>query len=231
MRDIMGLNKALQTIRGELVNNVAKLGELDNDIQREKEKLVRADDENLGLEIKERIQSRLKDLQIERSARLEVIGIGREKLKTQVNRIRETIQKVLHEDTTLAERLKTLFREQGITIASLLTALGFIISTVVMAVTGGGGGSTPPPPAPPPPPTDPKDLKSWVKKQLSHISDLLKRLAVKAADALPGIIGSVVSWLIKTAAGVVGFMAENVWVFLVTVGGLLIGYLMKQIKK
>ena len=35
LREIRGLDKALQTIRGELVNNLAKLTELDNHITRE----------------------------------------------------------------------------------------------------------------------------------------------------------------------------------------------------
>ena len=38
------------------------------------------------------------------------------------NRIKDTINKILKEDTTLGERIKTLFREQGITIVSVLTA-------------------------------------------------------------------------------------------------------------
>ena len=54
--------------------------------------------------------------------------------------------------TTLAERIRTLFREQGITIASILTAIGMAISTLVLALTGGGGG-TPPSPPPSHPPT------------------------------------------------------------------------------
>ena len=37
------------------------------------------------------------------------------------------INKVLKEDTTLGERLKTLFREQGITIVSILTAIGMML--------------------------------------------------------------------------------------------------------
>ena len=45
----------------------------------------------------------------------------------------------------MAERIRTLFREQGITILSILTALSMTISTIVIAITGvfgeGGGGS------------------------------------------------------------------------------------------
>ena len=66
-------------------------------------------------------------MESERSARLEVINVNRDKIRGQVNRIKDTIHKILNEDTTLGERIKTLFREQGITIVSVLTAFGMII--------------------------------------------------------------------------------------------------------
>ena len=48
---------------------------------------------------------------------------------------------VLDKNTSLAERIRTLFREQGITIFSILTALSMTISTIVLAITGAFGGS------------------------------------------------------------------------------------------
>ena len=213
MREIMALNESLQSIRGELINNLAKLSELDEHINREKQKLVEADDGNLGQDIKDIIQQRLNDLQIERAARLEVLSDGREKLRSQVNRIRETIQRVLYENTTLAERIRTLFKEQGVTIASVITALGFAISTLVLALTGtgggGGGGHLPPD-------------KNWVRKQLDHIKQLLKKLGEKALVALPGILGSIVSWIFSTASKVVGVMAEHLWALMVFVVALIL---------
>ena len=41
----------------------------------------------------------------------------------------------------LAERICTLFKEQGITIFSILTGLSMTISTFVLAITGVFGGS------------------------------------------------------------------------------------------
>ena len=64
-----------------------------------------------------------------------------EPLCSKISWIRETFHQILNEDTTLAERIHTLFREQGITIASILTALGMTISTLVLALTGGSGGT------------------------------------------------------------------------------------------
>ena len=52
----------------------------------------------------------------------------------------ETIAKVLDKYTSLGEKIRTLFREQGITIASILTAIGMAIGVLVEALLPGGGG-------------------------------------------------------------------------------------------
>ena len=65
------------------------------------------------------------------------IVILKDKFSSQITQIKELISKLLDEDTALGEGIKTLFKEQGITIASILTALGFIISTIVEAVIPG----------------------------------------------------------------------------------------------
>ena len=139
LREIRGLDKALQTIRGELTNNLAKLTELDDHIALEKRKLDEADAGGVDELIRRRIAERLRDLQDERSARLEAASASKDALRSQISRIRETIGRVLNEDTTLAERVRTLFREQGVTLVSILTAVGMAISTLVLALTGGGG--------------------------------------------------------------------------------------------
>ena len=97
LRELQGLDKALQRTRGELTNNLSKLTELDKDITRQKQKLHEAEDET----IKRDIRSRLKHLEDERAARLEAASANKEKLRGQINRIKETINKVLKEDTTL----------------------------------------------------------------------------------------------------------------------------------
>ena len=86
----------------------------------------------------------------------------------------------------LAERICTLFKEQGITIFSILTGLSMTISTFVLAITGvfggsGGGGGAGGTPS--------KD-KGTLKKWLDRLADALKRLAGKAVEALPAIVGS-----------------------------------------
>ena len=129
---------------------------------------------------------------------------------------------VLNEDTTLAERVRTLFREQGVTLVSILTAVGMAISTLVLALTRSvGGGGTVTPPSPPPAPSDKGGLREWPKKTLQALGRVLAKLAGKAAAALPGIIGSIVSGLLGTLGKAAGWLAEHVWALAVAVGGLL----------
>ena len=105
LRELQGIDKALQSIRGELVNNLAKLTDTDKDIAKEKRKLGEAEDEISKKDIK----ARLKNLEDEKAARLEAASANKEVLRGQIIRIKETINKVLKEDTTLGERLRTLF--------------------------------------------------------------------------------------------------------------------------
>ena len=55
---------------------------------------------------------------------------------------KETITKVLDKDTSLAEKIQMLFGEQGITIASILTAIAKAIGVLIEALMPGSGGGT-----------------------------------------------------------------------------------------
>ena len=123
----------------------------------------------------------------------------------------------------MAERIHTLFREQGITIFSILTALSMTISTIVFAITGvfeegGAGGS---------PPKDEGVLKKW----LDRLADALKRLAGKAVEALPAIVGSLVAAILSFLGKAVGFVAEHTWALIVFVAGLIGVWLMQRVSK
>ena len=53
----------------------------------------------------------------------------------QIYQIRESITKLLDKETgTLGERIGTLFKEQGITIVSILTAVGMAIGVLIEAL-------------------------------------------------------------------------------------------------
>ena len=57
-------------------------------------------------------------------------------------KIKQTLEEVLNQNASLAERIRTIFREQGITIFPILTALSISISTIVLDITGAFGGGS-----------------------------------------------------------------------------------------
>ena len=222
MREFLGIDAALQRIKGEIVNNTSKITEIDRHIKREQDKLKEVDisDENQ----KSRIKDRLKKLYDERNVRLEISSQYRDELATQVARIKQTIEKIADPYLSLREKLQILFREQGITIAAIITAIGMIISTIVVAVTGSGaGGGGTGGKASGKPPKDKNKLKKWVKDVLQRLANALKRLAGKAAAALPGIIGSIIGAVLNYLSKAVGFFAKNTWAVIVFITGI-IGY-------
>ena len=91
--------------------------------------------------MKEDITKRIADLNEDLKVRQESIDLLKGRLKNQITSFKETIAKVLDKDTLLAEKIRTLFREQGITIASILTAIGMAIGVLVEALLPGGGGA------------------------------------------------------------------------------------------
>ena len=60
-----------------------------------------------------------------------------------------------------------------------------------------------------PPPKDEKGLKEWVRNKLKALALLLGKLGMKAAEALPGIIGGIISWILNRAKDVVGWVSQT----------------------
>ena len=72
-----------------------------------------------------------------------------------------------------------------------------------------------------PPPKDEKGLKEWIKNKLKALSLLPGSLSVKPSEAMPGIIGVILSWIFNKAADTVGWVSQNLWALVVGIGGLL----------
>ena len=107
----------------------------------------------------------------EKQARLEILSQNQKDLQPQVARVKQIIEKVLDKYTSLLKRIRTLLKEQGITIFSALTTLSITFLTIFVAITGvfGGGGQE----TGDSPPTDEMVLKKW----LDRLANVLKRLA------------------------------------------------------
>ena len=170
--------------------------------------------------MKEDITKRTGDLNKDLKVRQESINLLKGRLKNQITSFKETIAKVLDKDTSLGEKIRTLFREQGITIASILTTIGMAIGVLVEALLPGGGGAATSGGGEPSL-KDEADLKGWIRNKLKALASLLGRLGIKAAEALPGIIGGIISWILNRAKDIVGWVSQNLWALVVGIGGLI----------
>ena len=101
-------------------------------------------------------------------------------------------------------------------------AIGVLVEALLPAGGGveGGGGK--------PPPKDEVGAKEGVRNKLKALARLLGRLGVKSAEALPGIIGVILSWVFNKASNVVGWVSQNLWALVVSIGGLLYTYMVTE---
>ena len=96
MREFLGIDKVLQSIQGELLNNTSKLTEIDKRIKRDTKKLEEVEnDPTYTDEQRQLYRDRLEDLNTEKQVRLEILSRNRKDLQTQVARIKQAIEKVL----------------------------------------------------------------------------------------------------------------------------------------
>ena len=51
---------------------------------------------------------------------------------------------------------------------------------------------------------------------------------MKAAEALPSIIGGIISWVLIRAKEVVGWVSQNLWALVVGIGGLIYTYMVTR---
>ena len=114
--------------------------------------------------------------------------------------------------------------EQGITIVSILTAVGMTIGVLIEALLGGPSASTPTSGG-----GDKKGgAREWIRNKLKALSQLLGKLADKALASLPGIIGSIISWISNRSKEVVGWLSQNLWALITGVGLLVYTYFMTK---
>ena len=114
-------------------------------IDRENRKLGEmANDETHSDEQREEVRARLQRFQDEQKAINYQIRILKGRYSNQIYQIRESIRKFLDKETgTLGERIRTLFKEQGITLISILTALGMTLGVLIEALLSGPSTATP----------------------------------------------------------------------------------------
>ena len=232
LRELEGLDKELRTISGSLRSAIAKSIAKQVDIDKENRKLEEmTNDETYSDEQREEVRARLQRFQDEQKAINDQIRILKGRYSNQIYQIRELIMKFLDKETgTLGDRIRTLFKEQGITIVSILTALGMTLGVLIEALSGGPSASTPTSGG-----TSGGDKKGgareWIKSKLKALSQLLGKLADKALASLPGIIGSIISWILNRAKEVIGWLSQNLWALITGVGVLIYTYFMTKTRR
>ena len=105
----------------------------------------------------------------------------------------------------LLERVKEIFKKYGVTLTAILIATGTTIGAVIRILTRG--------------------LKATGKAL--GCETRFSAIAVKLGSLLPGLIGSIVSFLFKAAGQVVGFLAEHTLLLILAV----VAFLSEQFKK
>ena len=227
---MLGLDKQLRNIRGSLKVEVKKKVELEEHITKEHRKLeeFRKYPGEYDDAMREDIRKRIDALNDELATRQESISLLKGRLKNQITSFHETIGIVLDKDISLGEKIRTLFREQGITITSILMAIGMAIGVLVEALLRVGGGAATTSGGDEPPPKDEKGLKGWIRNKLKVLASLLGQLGIKAAEALPGIIGGIISWILNRVKDVVGCVSQNLWALVVGIGGLIYMYMVTR---
>ena len=179
-------------ISNSLRSAIAKSMAKQVDIDKENRKLDEmANDETYSDEQREEVRARLQRFQDEQKAINDQIRILKGQYSNQIYQITESITKFLDKETgTIGERIRTLFKEQGVTIVSILTAVGMAIGVLIEALLGGSSVSTTTSES-----TTTSDKKGgareWIKHKLKALSQLLGKLADKVLAALPGIIASI----------------------------------------
>ena len=230
LRELEGLDKELRTISSSLRSAIAKSIAKQVDIDRENRKLEQmANDETYLEEQRQEVRARLQRFQDEQKAINDQIRILKGRYSNQIYQIRESIMKFLDKETgTLGERIRTHFREQGITIVSILTALGMTLGVLIEALLGGPS-TTSTPTLQSTTTSDKKGgAREWIKSKLKAPSQLLGKLADKELALLPGIMGSIISWILNRAKEVVGWLSQTLWALITGVGVLIYTYFMTK---
>ena len=231
LRELEGLDKQLRTIRGSLKVAIAKHVDLEARIEHEERKLNEIQDPTYSGDQRNIIEDRIRKLRGELNERNKEIDILKGEASKQINQIRESITKFLDKETgTLGERIRTLFKEQGITIASILMAVGMAIGVLIEALLAGpsvsttSGGTSD---------GDGKggESREWIRNKLKALSQLLGKLADKALALLLEIIGLILSWILNRAKEVVGWLSQNLWAFITGVGVLIYTYFMTNARR
>ena len=159
----------METIEGNLELSNAKINKLVKEKQQKVNEL-RSTKLNESPQEIEKLEKEIIEIDNDLAEREKLKCSLKQKTRSQIYRIKETVVKILDKNITLRDKINTLFREQGITIVSILTAISLAISLAISTIVASIVASvkpvpTPVPPTPPTPPTPSSGgVKEWIQK-------------------------------------------------------------------
>ena len=104
----------------------------------------------------------------------------------------------------LRERVKNIFKKYGWTLQAVVLAAGLVLGAVALAAING--------------------LKAGTKT----VGKGLKTIGQKLGSLLPGLIGSIVSFIFRSAGQVLSFLGEHAWLLILVVVAFFIERLLKK---
>ena len=111
----------------------------------------------------------------------------------------------MEREKPLREKIKEIFKKHGVTLTAILLAAGVTIGSVIGVI------------------------KNALTKTGKSLGNGLKEICKKTASLLPGLLGSIVSFVFKAAGEVIGFLAEHTWLLILAVVAFLMeSYIKKQ---
>ena len=172
IRELLALDKEARTRTGHIKTLTSKILNINEEIEEIQDKIDILENSTEYTERKrrkiEQLRNRIKNYKEIQEGYEKSISDLKYELGSQITIIKETISKVLDSDKTLGVKIRTLFREQGITIASILTAFGTAIGELVEALLPGGS-TTQATPNNPDSSGGEETAKDWVKNSVTMV--------------------------------------------------------------
>ena len=121
-----------------------------------------------------------------------------QEISAEIERLQRERERILG-NLPLKERVKMIFKKYGFTVVSVLTAAGVIIGAIVANLKNG----------------------------LTNLGKESRRHSMQWYLSFSGMIGTIASFIFRTAGEILGFLAKHAWLLIVAV----VIYAIEQFKK
>ena len=112
-----------------------------------------------------------------------------EEQQNEISRL-EAENEIIEKRMSLRDRVKAIFKKYGFTVFAVVSAVGLVIGVIV------------------------SNLKKGLTSLGKGVGGALKTIGKKIGEILPGMIGTIASFVFKTAGEAVGFLAKNAWLLI-----------------